>query len=303
MQAIRKERRSTWHLVLALFYRNKVAMTAAAVILLITVASLLAPWIAPYPPNDGDGSLRLAPPGTPGHLLGLDDQGRDILSRLLWGGRLSLISAVVPVVISAVISLLLGIVAGYYRGFIGETIMRVLDIFFAFPAVLLSIAITAILGTGLFNVMLAMVIVRIPYMTRVVYTDTVIECQKEYIESAIALGAGGMHVLFRQLLPNVLTSLVVYATTLTGVTIITIAGLSFFGLGVQPPDADWGRMTSDGRTVLMQGAPHVTLFPGLMILIVSLAFSLLGDGLRDALDPQRITAASGKKRRMVSTVE
>ena len=163
--------------------------------------------------------------------------------------------------------------------------MRVIDIFFAFPAVLLAIAIAAILGPGLLNVIIAMIIVRIPYMTRVVYTDVLQESQKEYVEAAKAFGIGELEIMFKQILPNVLPSLIAYATTLAGVTIVTVAGLSFIGLGVQPPTADWGRMASDVSKVLMQGYPHVTFIPGIAIFILSFAFSMIGDGLRNALDP------------------
>lgn len=178
-----------WKLSWKAFISDKLAATGAMIILLSIILAVFAPWIAPHDPNAvAEGSTRLMPPGTEGHILGTDQQGRDILSRIIFGTQTSLVSAVVPVIIAAVISVGLGIIAGYYQGFIGSVIMRIMDIFFAFPAVLLAIAIAAILGPGLLNVIIAMIIVRIPYMTRVVYTDTLQESQKEYVEAARHLG-------------------------------------------------------------------------------------------------------------------
>ncbi|MBD7938349.1 ABC transporter permease [Cytobacillus sp. Sa5YUA1] len=275
-----------WKIACSAFFTDKVATVGAVIIIFAFLVALFAPILAPYHPNEvAEGSIRLMPPGTDGHLLGTDQQGRDILSRIIFGTQTSLISAVVPVVMAAVISIGLGIIAGFYQGVVGNIIMRIMDVFFAFPAVLLAIAIAAILGPGLLNVIIAMIIVRIPYMTRVVYTDTLQESQKEYIEAAKAFGVGRIEIMFKQILPNVLPSLIVYSTTLAGVTIVTVAGLSFIGLGVQPPEADWGRMASDGSDLLMLGHPFVTFFPGIAILILSFAFSMIGDGLRNALDP------------------
>lgn len=285
-----------WNLSVKAFFSDKVAATGAVIIFATIMFAVLAPWIAPYDPNVvEEGSTRLSAPGTEGHLLGTDQQGRDILSRVIFGTRTSLISAVIPVFISAVVSIGLGVIAGYYQGVIGNVIMRIMDIFFAFPAVLLAIAIAAILGPGLLNVIIAMVIVRIPYMTRVVYTDTLQESQREYVEAAKAFGIGDIEIMFKQITPNVLPSLIAYATTLAGVTIVTVAGLSFIGLGVQPPHADWGRMASEGSEVLMQGYAFVTFIPGIAILLLSFAFSMVGDGLRNALDPYERSKVKSKK--------
>ncbi|MFT8319945.1 MAG: ABC transporter permease [Bacillus sp. (in: firmicutes)] len=277
---------SQWRLAYKTFYKDKAATVGFVIIMISLIVAVFANWIAPYSPNIvAEGSTRLLPPGTEGHLLGTDQQGRDILSRVIFGTRSSLLSAVLPVVAAASISLILGIAAGYFQGFFGNFIMRLMDVFFAFPAVLLAIAITAILGPGLLNVMIAIVIVRIPYMTRVVYTDTLQESQKEYIEAAKAFGINNTEIMFKQILPNVLPSIIAYSTTLAGVTITTVAGLSFIGLGVQPPNPDWGRMASEGSDILLQGSAFVTFIPGFAILILSFAFSLVGDGLRNALDP------------------
>ncbi|MGM0878905.1 MAG: ABC transporter permease [Bacillota bacterium] len=277
---------SKWKQPCKAFLNDRMATIGASIILFSLVLAVIAPWIAPYDPiGVAEGSTRLMPPGSEGHIFGTDHQGRDILSRIIFGTQTSLISAVVPVIIAAIISVCLGVIAGYYQGIVGNVIMRIMDIFFAFPAVLLAIAIAAILGPGLLNVIIAMIIVRIPYMTRVVYTDTLQESQKEYVEAAKAFGLGKVEIMFKQILPNVLPSLIAYSTTLAGVTIVTVAGLSFIGLGVQPPSADWGRMASDGSEVLMQGHAFVTFIPGIAILILSFAFSMIGDGLRNALDP------------------
>ncbi|WP_199880538.1 ABC transporter permease [Bacillus massiliglaciei] len=287
-----------WMLSWRAFLSDKVAVAGALIILLSLGLALFASWIAPYDPNTvAEGSSRLMPPGSEGHLLGTDQQGRDILSRVIFGTQNSLISAVIPIIIAAAVSVVLGITAGYFQGFIGSAIMRLMDVFFAFPAVLLAIAIAAILGPGLLNVIIAMIIVRVPYMTRVVYTDTLQESQKEYVEAAKAFGISDLEIMFKQIVPNVLPSLIAYGTTLAGVTIVTVAGLSFIGLGVQPPAADWGRMASDGSKVLMQGHAYVTFIPGIAILILSFAFSMIGDGIRNALDPHERSKVKEKKKR------
>jgi len=167
--------------------------------------------------------------------------------------------------------------------------MRILDVLFAFPSVLIAIAISAIIGSGMFTIMISICFVLLPYMTRVVYTSTLTEKTKEYVEAARTLGASEQEIIFKEILPNVVSDLIVYATTLVGAQIVFGAGLSFLGLGIQPPDADWGRMASDGMKVLTQGAPHVATIPGLMILLIATAFNWLGDGLRDALDPYKRT--------------
>ncbi|MEB3101761.1 ABC transporter permease [Ferviditalea candida] len=268
--------------------KDKLTVAGGLIVVIVGLVSLFAPLIAPYDPTVGEGSMRLMPPGTPGHLLGLDDQGRDILSRLIWGGRISLITALIPVLLTFGFSLVLGLIAGYSEK-LGELIMRTLDVLFAFPMVLFAIAIAAVLGPGMLTIMISIVLVLIPYMTRVVYVATVTEKTKEYVEAARAMGATKPEIIFKEIMPNVISGLIVYSTTLIGVMIVFGAGLSFLGLGIQPPFADWGKMTGDGMKVLTQGAPHVATIPGLVILIVSTAFNWLGDGLRDALDPHKRT--------------
>ena len=265
--------------------RDRWALASGLFLLLVTLASLLAPWISPYGPNEANPALRLGGIGTPGHLLGLDQQGRDMLTRLLWGGRVALPMALIPVAAATVVSLLLGMVAGYYRRGIGELVMRLLDILYAFPAVLLAIAIAGILGPGMTNVMISIFIVLLPYMTRVVYTSTLTVAEEDFVTAARSCGAGDASILLREILPNVTAPMIVYATLSLGLQVVFAAGLSFLGLGVQPPTADWGVMTSDGRSVLAL-APHVSMVPGVLLLLVALSFNLLGDGLRDALDPK-----------------
>jgi ABC-type dipeptide/oligopeptide/nickel transport system permease subunit len=272
------------------FEKDKAALISLAVLGIIALAAIFAPVLSSYSPTAGVITERLQSVGTKGHWLGTDGQGRDIFSRLLWGARMSLVVSLLPVLVAGVFSLFLGLVAGYFRGnILSETIMRCIDILFAFPMVLFAIAIAAVLGPGMINVMLAVGITLIPYMTRVVFTATVQESSKEYIEAAKAAGATTRQILFNQITPNVLSPLIVYGTTLVGLMVVLASGLSFLGIGIQPPTPDWGIMTSDGRSVLLQGEPHVTVIPGIAILIVSLAFNLVGDGLRDALDPQKQT--------------
>jgi ABC-type dipeptide/oligopeptide/nickel transport system permease subunit len=284
------KRRSKPALMWRALRRDKAAVISIGVLLVLALVSVFAPLIAPYDPLEGDATQRLEGIGTAGHLLGLDGQGRDILSRLIHGGRYSLTVAVLPVLVAGPIALLIGMSAGYFGGRVGDAVMRVLDVLFAFPVVLLAIAIAAVLGPGLLNVMLAIGITMIPYMARVVYTATVQESAKEYVEAARAAGATQGQILRQQLLPNVLSPLVVYGTSLCGLMIVLAAGLSFLGVGVTPPAPDWGVMTSDGRSVLLEGYAHVATIPGIVILVAALAFNLIGDGVRDALDPHKQTS-------------
>ncbi|RXZ02191.1 ABC transporter permease [Fictibacillus sp. S7] len=271
------------------FKKDKLAVIGLFIILMAAAVSLLAPFIAPYDPNVSHGSKRLLGIGTAGHILGVDEQGRDILSRLIWGGRTSLLTAVLPITLMFSLSLMLGLLAGYWGGKTGEVIMRFLDVLFAFPTVLLAIVVSAIMGAGVLTIMVSCCLTMLPYMTRVVYTSTVTEKTKEYIEAARILGANKLQIAFKEILPNVFSDLIVYSTTLIGVAMVLGAGLSFLGLGVQPPTADWGKMTSDGMKVLTLGAPHVATIPGLIILIVATAFNWVGDGLRDLFDPHKRT--------------
>jgi ABC-type dipeptide/oligopeptide/nickel transport system permease subunit len=274
---------------LAMFWealrRDKLSIASAVVIGTVALAALFAPWISPYDPNFADSALRLKPIGTAGHILGLDGQGRDILSRLIWGGRVSLATGIVPVAIAGLLSILLGLIAGYLGGKTDAVIMRTLDVFFAFPQVLLGIAIAGFLGPGMMNVMISIGVVLSPWITRVAYTAVRSAKGQQYVEMAKACGANQWQIMFIHILPNCLSPVIVYSTTIVSVMIVLGAGFSFLGLGVQPPTADWGVMISDGRTYL-SNAPHVSVVPGILLVTVSMAFNLLGDGFRDALDPR-----------------
>ncbi|MBA8841533.1 ABC transporter permease [Ochrobactrum sp. RH2CCR150] len=267
--------------------RDKLVLASLVFILAVVAVSVAAPWIAPYDPNVADAALRLAPLGTPDHILGVDAQGRDILSRVIWGGRSSLLVSVLPVAAAVLLSIALGLAAGYKGGKLAAFIMRVIDLAFAFPMVLLAIGLATAFGPGLWTVGLTIIFSATPYLTRVVYAEVRAERDKEYVEAAQALGASQFEIVFREILPNVATSVLVYGTTMIGGMIVFSAGLSFLGLGTQPPTADWGRMVSEGSKVLILGSAHVATVPALVIVAVALAFNWLGDGLRDLLDPRR----------------
>jgi peptide/nickel transport system permease protein len=278
-------RRRSGGRVWAAFQRDRAATASLFFLLFVILATLAAPWISPSDPYDAVNSLRNAPPGTPGFLLGADSDGRDVLSRLIWGGRISLTVGVVPSVSAMLISLLLGTVTGYFGGWVDQVVMRVLDVFFAFPLVLLAIAIAGALEPGLLTEILAIMIVLVPYISRLVRSSTVSVKELPFIEAAKAGGATPLGILVRYVLPNILTPVIAYTTTLIGLMIVVGSGLSFLGLGIQPPAADWGTMVSDGR-VALKTAPHITIFPGILIGLVSLAFNFLGDGLTAMLDPR-----------------
>lgn len=269
------------------FARDRAALLSALFLLVVVLAVLFAPLIAHYGPDEADNLGRYNPIGTPGHILGSDQQGRDMLARLLFGGRVSLLVGVVPTLVAGAIGLALGLTAGFVRGAVDQVIMRCLDVVFAFPMVLLAIAIAGSMRPGVLTEIIAITIVLIPYFARLARTATEGVTPMPFIEAARAAGGAPMTIMLRYVLPNVFSPVVVYATTLMGLMIVVGSGLSFLGLGVQPPTADWGAMVAEGRVVLRR-APHVTILPGCAILIVSLAFNFLGDGVRDALDPRTI---------------
>ena len=260
-------------------------MAGIGVVAIIAVVSVLAPLLAPYDPDAVDAAVRLAPIGAPGHVLGTDDLGRDLLSRLLWGGRVSLVVGLVPVALAILVGVGLGALAGYVRGAADGTLMRCIDVLLAFPAYLLAIAIVSALGAGLSNAVLAIAVVSSASFARLVRGSVLSVREREYVFAARLAGASGSRIVARHVMPNVLTPVIVFATLEAGRTIIFAAGLSFLGLGAQPPTAEWGAMLAQGRG-LLNVAPHVASLPGLAILVVSLGLNLFGDGLRDALDPR-----------------
>jgi peptide/nickel transport system permease protein len=274
---------SYWRTVWWRLMRDRATQVAAGVLLLIVLSAVLAPWLAPYDPLAGSIRLRLAPVGTPGHPLGTDEQGRDMLSRLLWGGRMTLIAGLTPVVVAFVVGAALGVLAGYVGGLTNTLIMRTMDIFYAFPAVLLAIAISGALGPGLPNTLISLSIVFIPRVVRVAESATVQVKGLEYIAAARASGSGVGPIVRHHLLANVLGPILVFASTQVSLSIILAAGLSFLGLGVTPPAAEWGLMLSALRQSIYVNA-IVPALPGLAIFVTSMAFNLLSDGLRDAME-------------------
>jgi peptide/nickel transport system permease protein len=264
---------------------DPLAVVGLVILLIVLLAAIFAPWVAPFDPNYQYEGLRRAAPGVEGHLLGTDELGRDILSRLIWGGRLSLLVSVTPTVIAAVIALILGLIAGYFGGKPEQIIMRTLDVLFAFPVVLLAILIAGVLGAGPRNQIIAITFILVPYMARVVAGQVSTLKRQDFIEAARATGANAREIILHELLPNVIGPLIVYATVLVGFMILVAAGLSFFGLGASPPASDWGYMVNSGKGSITT-APHVVIMPSIMIVIVALAFTFIGDGLRNVLDPQ-----------------
>jgi ABC-type dipeptide/oligopeptide/nickel transport system permease subunit len=269
------------------FCRDRGALAAAVLLAAVILAAIFAPLISGYGPDEADNLARFAPIGTAGHILGTDQQGRDMLSRLLFGGRVSLLVGVAPAFVAGIIGLALGLIAGFVRGLVDQIIMRSLDVVFAFPMVLLAIAIAGAMRPGVLTEIIAITVILIPYFARLARTSTESVMPMPFIEAARAAGGAPVAIMLRYVLPNVFSPVIVYATTLIGLMIVVGSGLSFLGLGVQPPTADWGNMVAEGR-VALRGASHVTILPGLIILIVSLAFNFLGDGVRDALDPRTI---------------
>ena len=264
--------------------QDRFALAGGLIVLVTLFLALAAPLVSPHDPLAQDSKIRLSPIGTPGHVLGTDGNGRDILSRLIYGSRTALLVATVPVLAAAAIGLLAGLVAGYRGGWIDAVLMRFADILFAFPAILLAIAIVAALGPRLLNAMMALAIVFIPAFARLVRASVLSLRERDFVVAARASGATPNRVLARHILVNALPPIVVFATLQTGQMIIFASALSFLGLGVQPPTPDWGSMANDGRNSMLV-APWVTTLPGIAIFAVSVGFNLLGDGLRDALDP------------------
>ena len=274
---------SYWRTVAWRLTRDRATLVAGGVLLLIVLSAVLAPWLAPYDPSAGSIRLRLAPVGASGHVLGTDEQGRDMLSRLLWGGRMTLLAGLTPVLVAFVVGAALGVLAGYVGGLTNTLVMRTMDIFYAFPAVLLAIAISGALGPGLPNTLISLSIVFIPRVVRVAESATVQVKGLEYIAAARASGSGVGPIVRYHLLANVLGPILVFASTQVSLSIILAAGLSFLGLGVTPPAAEWGLMLSALRQSIYVNA-IVPALPGLAIFVTSMAFNLLSDGLRDAME-------------------
>jgi peptide/nickel transport system permease protein len=272
-----------WSGVLRRISRDPVAMTALAILLILVLIAIFAPYIAPYDPSKGSVIRRLKPIGTPGYIFGTDELGRDMLSRLIYGARLSLIMGVIPVPIAFIIGSTIGIIAGYAGGIVNTLIMRTVDVFYAFPSVLLAVALSGALGSGLTNALVSLTVVFIPQIARVAESVTTQVRKLDYVDAARASGAPPMTIIRVHILGNVLGPIFVFATSLISVSMILASGLSFLGLGVRPPDAEWGLMLNTLRTAIYNN-PFVAALPGLMIFITSICFNLFSDGLRAAMD-------------------
>jgi glutathione transport system permease protein len=277
--------RTPWTEFWRKFKKQHVAVGAGIFVLLLVMVAIFAPWIVPYDAEnffDYD-SLNALP--SLQHWFGVDPLGRDIFSRIVMGARVSLTAGFVSVAVGAVIGTVLGLVAGYYEGWPDRIIMRVCDVLFAFPGILLAIGIVAILGGGMTNVIIAVSIFSIPTFARLVRGNTLALKHLTFIEAARSVGAPDRTIIARHIFPGTVAAVVVYFSLRIGTSIITAASLSFIGMGAQPPTPEWGAMLNEARADMMT-SPHVALFPSLAIFLTVLAFNLLGDGLRDALDPK-----------------
>jgi dipeptide transport system permease protein len=272
------------------FSANKGAVAGLVFVIGILLTAAFAPLLAPYAPDLTNSAMFLKPPawqagGTWAHPLGTDAIGRDILSRLIYGARLTLLIGIAVVAVAIVVGIALGLVAGFFRGYVEIGIMRLMDVILTLPSLLLAIVIVAILGPGLMNAMLAVVVVVLPHYVRITRAAVITETSKDYVTAARASGASRLRLMFTEVLPNCAAPLIVQASLGVSTAILDAAALGFLGLGAQPPASEWGTMLSDAREFVLRAWWAVT-FPGLMILLTVLAFNLLGDGLRDAFDPK-----------------
>jgi len=287
-QALLTPRREVWLSLRA----NKGAMVALTIIVLLVLGAIFAPWLAPYDParQFDPVNLTLKPPvwdegGSAQFLLGTDGVSRDILSRLIYGSRYSLMIGTIVVTLSLAVGVLLGLVAGFYRGTVDTLIMRLMDIILALPSLLLAIVIVVLLGAGLRNAMIAVAITNIPHYERLTRAAVLNELTKDYVVASRVSGAGTVRLMFKTVLPNCVAPLIVQSTLGISSAVLDAAALGFLNLGAQPPTPEWGTMLADARQYI-ESAYWVVTFPGIAILVTVLAFNLLGDGLRDALDPK-----------------
>jgi len=266
------------------FRKNKMALVGSGIVLFFILLAVFAPFIAPYDMNDQQLSMRLQAPSKE-HIFGTDDFGRDIFSRVVYGARISLWVGFFSVLGSVVVGSLLGIIAGYYGRWIDAVISRIFDIMLAFPSILLAIGIVAVLGPSLKNALIAIAVINIPNFGRLIRSRVLSIKQEEYITAAKAIGMSDARILFHHILPNSMAPIIVQGTLAIATAIIEAAALGFLGLGAQPPNPEWGKMLADSKAYLTQ-APWTMIFPGLAIMLTVLGFNLMGDGLRDALDPR-----------------
>src|SRR5215470_7677414 len=275
--------RGYWGTVLRRLTRDPVSVVCAAILLAIALAAIFAPWLGLADPLQGSGIRRLRWIGTPGYPLGTDDLGRDMLARLVYGGRLSLVLGLLPVALAFAIGTTLGVIAGYVGGLTNQVIMRIMDVFYAFPSVLLAVAISGTLGAGIVNSLLSLTVVFVPPIVRVAESVTTGVRNLDFVDAARASGANPFTIMRVHVLGNVLGPIFVYSTSLISVCMILAAGLSFLGLGTKPPSPEWGFMLNQLRTAIYVN-PWVAALPGVMIFIVSICFNLLSDGVRSAMD-------------------
>jgi glutathione transport system permease protein len=266
------------------FKKQKSAMVAGIFILFLVLAAIFAPFIAPYDPYAIDYGNAMMPP-SPQHWAGTDIYGRDILSRIIYGTRISLTVGISSVTIGAIVGVSLGLLSGFFGGFLDEIIMRSADVLFAFPGILLAIAVVAILGPGLVNVVAAVAIFSIPTFARIVRSNTLSLKESLYVRAARSMGASNKRIMFVHIMPGTLSGAIVYFTMRIGTSILTASSLSFLGLGAQPPTPEWGAMLAESRDYIGV-ADHLTIFPGIAIFLTVLAFNIFGDGLRAAFDPK-----------------
>lgn len=278
----KKKRKKTF---LTLLLSNRLAVIGLFFIVVWTLLAIVAPFIAPHSPTETDTISKLQGP-TVAHWLGTDNYGRDILSRILYGARISIWTGLIGVGISFIIGVPLGAIAAFYGGKLGNFIMRCMDVLLAFPSLILAMAIAASLGPGLISAMIAVGIVGIPEFARLMYGQTITLKEKEFVEASFAIGVKDSTIMFRHIFPNALGPILVHATLGMGFAILVASSLSFLGLGIQPPTPEWGAMISEGREYIITGEWWLVTFPGLAIATSILGFNLLGDGLRDVLDPR-----------------
>jgi peptide/nickel transport system permease protein len=278
--------RSFWSGVVRQLRQDRMAMSAAFVLVLIIGSALFAPWLGLADPLKGSMLIRLLPVGSAGHWLGTDELGRDMIARLIYGGRLSLLMGVTPVLSAFLIGTTVGLIAGYLGGWVNALIMRVLDVFYAFPSVLLAVAVAGALGPGMSNSLIALTLVFVPQIVRVAESVTTQVRRLDYMEAARMSGASTFSIVRTHVLGNVLGPVFVYATGLFSVCMILGSGLSFLGLGIKPPEPEWGLMLNTLRSAIFLN-PMVAALPGAMIFLTSICFNLLADGIRSAMDIRR----------------
>lgn len=271
--------------VVRVFLRHKLGVVGLVMLIVFAGAAAFAPAVAPRDPYEMDLASPFLPPGSPGYILGTDNYGRDILSRLIYGSRISLLIGIVVVSIATVLGSVLGLFAGYYGGWVDNLVMRLVEVFYSFPFLILVIGVMAILGPSIFNVMLVLGLVSWPLYARLVRAQVIALKTEDFIKAASALGCSDTRIMFRHILPNVLTPVIVSATLGIPGAILSSASLGFLGFGVQPPTPEWGAMVSEAKDFILLNS-NMIIWPGMCIFLVVLSFNFVGDALRDALDPR-----------------